>query len=437
MKKKCSLITMICLSAMVLFTACDRKYPGYKQTSDGLYYHFHNHDASAPQPQLTDFVKLEMKCYLHDSLYYDWKEMESDVYVQLTEPHFAGDLQEAYAMMHIGDSASFYIKADSIAVKYYDQDPQAVGLKSDDYFRYEVKLLEMMSQEQFQKNIEQVKQRMIADSKTALAAYIEENNIDVTPEPSGIYLVTLEKGKGRCPVKGEKVEIDFEASLLDGQSVGSTYGSDEKFSFILGEGYVIPGWEDIVPKMHLGERVKAVIPFEMAYGEHSVSSIPPYANLVYDIKLLKITTADEMQQQAEQARKTMKAESEKAFRDYLKQNQIVDHTDSGLYYAKSVVTEGQSPADGMTVRIKYVASFLDGTVLGTTEQLGGYYDIAYGKGTVLKGLEEGIGMMKVGERAHFVLPYQLAYGENPFGNIPAYSNLVFDVELVEVLKSND
>ena len=56
-----------------------------------------------------------------------------------------------------------------------------------------------------------------------------------------------------------------------------------------------------------------------------------------------------------------------------------------------------------------------------------------GQGKVLKGLEEGIGMMRVGEKARFVLPYTLAYGANPYGNIPAYANLVFDVELLEVL----
>jgi FKBP-type peptidyl-prolyl cis-trans isomerase len=42
-------------------------------------------------------------------------------------------------------------------------------------------------------------------------------------------------------------------------------------------------------------------------------------------------------------------------------------------------------------------------------------------------------MLRVGEKARFVLPYTLAYGTNAFGSIPAYSNLVFDVELLDVL----
>jgi len=436
MKKHFVVFALACLSAMVLFTACTQKYPGYKKTQSGLYYKFHSRNTSAIQPKLTDFMKVEMACYLHDSLYYDWQGTQHEVYTQLQEPIFAGDLQEAYAMMHVGDSASFYVKADSIAALYYEQDPGAVGLVPEDYFRYEVKLVDVKTAEEFQANIEKMKQSMQMESKKALEDYIANNNITVTPESSGIYIIPLEKGKGRCPEKGEKVELDFSATLLNGQPVGSTFDSPEKFSFVLGEGYTIQGWEEIVPKMHLGDRVKAIIPFDMAYGEHSVGEIPAYANLVYDIKLLKITTAAELQAETDRAMKALREESEKAFLDYVKVNNITDYTPSGLFFAKSVVTEGAQPQKGQTARIKFEASYLDGTPLGDSEQLGGQYDLVYGQGKVLKGLEEGVGLMRVGEKARFVLPYTLAYGANPYGNIPSYSNLVFDVELLDVIDNN-
>ena len=433
MKKHFVISALVCLSAMMLFTGCTQKYPGYKKTQSGMYYKFHNCNTSATQPKLTDFLKIEMKCYLHDSLYYDWQGTQHQVYTQLQDPIFAGDLQEAYAMMHVGDSASFYVKADSIAALYYDQDPTKVGLVPEDYFRYEVKLVEVQTEEEFQANVEKMKESMKMEAKRALDEYVVNNNINVTPEPSGVYIIPIEKGKGRCPVKGEKVELDFSATLLNGQPVGSTFDSPEKFSFVLGEGYTIQGWEEIVPKMHLGDRVKAIIPFDMAYGEHSVGEIPAYANLVYDIKLLKITTAAELQAEAERALKALKEESERAFFDYLKVNNITDYTASGLFFAKSLVTEGAQPQKGQTARIKFEATYLDGTPLGDSEQLGGQYDLVIGEGKVLKGLEEGVSLMRVGEKARFVLPYTLAYGANPYGNIPAYSNLVFDVELLDVL----
>ena len=424
---------MVCLAAMMLFTACTQRFPGYKKTQSGLYYKFHSRNTSATQPKLTDFLKVDMTCYLNDSLYYDWQGTQHEVYTQLQAPIFVGDLQEAYAMMHIGDSASFYVKADSVAALYYEQDPNAVGLKPEDYFRYEVKLVDLKSEQEFMDDIEKLKETLKEGSRKALEDYIAANTVNVTPEPSSVYIVPLEKGKGRCPVKGEKVELDFSASLLDGHLVGSTFDSPDKFSFVLGEGYTIQGWEEIVPKMHLGERVKAIIPFEMAYGEHSVGEIPAYANLVYDIKLLKITTEAELKAENEKAMQALKADSEKAFFDYLKANNITDYTASGLFFNKSVTTEGAQPKEGQVARIKFEASYLDGTPLGDSEQLGDYYDVVIGEGKVLKGLEEGVGMMRVGEKARFVLPYTLAYGTKAFGSIPAYSNLVFDVELLDVL----
>lgn len=432
MKRNSLIIACVCLMATMLFTTCTQRFSGYKKTESGLYYKFYRHDPKAQKPKQTDVMKVAMTCYLHDSVYFDFQQTESQVYAQLKEPVFPADLNEAYALMNLGDSASFYIKADSVAIKYYDKDPATVGLKADDYFRYEVKLLEIKSVEEFQAEIERMNMAMQERSKRELAEFVEANYPGVTPDPSGVYIIPLESGKGRCPVSGERVELDFAASLLDGQEVGSTFDNPDKFSFVLGEGFAIKGWEEVVPKMRVGERIKAIIPSELAYGDHSVGSIPAYSNLIYDIKLLKITTKEELKAEVEQAMKALKAESEKSFAEYLNANNITEHTASGLYYAKDVVTDGTALQKGQTARIKFVASYLDGTSLGSSDDLDGLFDVVYGEHKVLKGLEEGLGMMHVGEKARFVLPYQLAYGEKQYENIPAYSNLLFDVELVEI-----
>lgn len=434
MKNRFSLVTLIVLLSMMIFSSCGKdKFSGYNKTSDGLYYKFYQRNASATQPKPTDFLKLSMTCYLNDSLYYDFRDKSNELYSQLKESKFAGDLQEAYAMLHVGDSASFYVKADSIAVLYYDQDPIAVGLTPDDYFRYEVKLIEVKTEEIFLADLESLKQQIVETSHTELAAYIARENIEVEPDENGIYIIPLEKGKGRCPVAGEKVDIDFTAYLLNGQEVGSTIGMDETFSFVLGENFVIPGWEVVVPKMHLGERIRVIIPFEMAYGEHQVGLVPAYSNMVYDIKLLKITTQAEQIKQAEEQMKALKAQSEQAFWDYVKDNNITESTQSGMFFKKTVTTEGATVTLGQTARISFEAFYLNGTPLGNSEQLGGAYSVKYGEHEVLRGLEEAIGLLRVGEKGRFVIPYILAYGENPYGNIPAYSNLVFDVELLDIV----
>ena len=440
MRRHCFSFALLCVAFVTLFASCgqkDQKFPGFKKTSDGLYYRFYNQNKANALPNKTDFLKMSVLCYLDDSLYYDWAETQGVIHLQLAEPRFKADLQSAVALMREGDSASFYIKADSIASVYYAQDPMAVGLKDDDYFRYEIKMLEVKTAEEFQAEIDQMKVDMQNESKEALANYIAENNIDVTPTNSGIYIIPISNGKGRCPEQGEKVDVNYEVYLLDGTKVGSSFDQNEKFSFVLGEGYAIPGWEEIVPMMHQGDKVRAIIPYEMAYGEHDMGNVKPYSNLVYDIELLNITTKEEQARQAEQQMKELKVKSEKGFAQYVKENKITNHTESGLYYKFETDNEGATPTQGSTARVKFNAKIMNGNELGSSEKLGDYYDIVYGQGTVLRGLEEGIGMMSVGDKAQFVLPYSLAYGENPYGLIPAYSNLIFDVVMLDILSAED
>ena len=156
--------------------------------------------------------------------------------------------------------------------------------------------------------------------------------------------------------------------------------------------------------------------------------------MVYDIKLLKITTQTELIKQAEEEMKGLKLKSEQNFKDYVKENNFTECTPDGMYYTKSLITNGEKVEPGQTARILFEAYYLDGKLLGSTEQLGGPYDIQYGSHSVFLGLEEAVGLMRVGEKGRFVIPYRLAYGENPYGNIPACSNLVFDMELLEIVK---
>ena len=192
MKRNCFTITSICLLAVMLFTACTQQFPGYKKTESGLYYKFYNHNTTAPKPNQTDVMKVAMTCYLHDSVYFDFQKTESEVYAQLKESVFPADLNEAYTMMHLGDSASFYIKADSVAIKYYDKNPEEVGLKPEDYFRYEVKLLEIKTLEEFQAEIDRLNKAMSEHAKQEFNDYVETNLVGVAPESCGVYVIPME-----------------------------------------------------------------------------------------------------------------------------------------------------------------------------------------------------------------------------------------------------
>lgn len=100
-------------------------------------------------------------------------------------------------------------------------------------------------------------------------------------------------------------------------------------------------------------------------------------------------------------------------------------TASGLQYEGITDAEGPKPADTDTIAANYLGSFIDGTVFENDE----YFEFI--PSYVVSGLKEGIQLMSKGAKYRFFIPYNLAYGEKGCNDIPPYSVLVFEVELVD------
>ncbi|MBO7099745.1 MAG: FKBP-type peptidyl-prolyl cis-trans isomerase [Bacteroidaceae bacterium] len=120
---------------------------------------------------------------------------------------------------------------------------------------------------------------------------------------------------------------------------------------------------------------------------------------------------------------------------YLEQNAKRDgvtQTKSGLQYEVLTEGTGKSPKATDTVRCHYEGRLLDGTVFDSSYKRGEPAD--FGLNQVIPGWTEGVQLMKEGAKFRFHIPYLLAYGERGAGaQIPPYSTLVFDVELIKVL----
>lgn len=120
---------------------------------------------------------------------------------------------------------------------------------------------------------------------------------------------------------------------------------------------------------------------------------------------------------------------------YLEQNAKRDgvtQTKSGLQYEVLTEGTGKSPKATDTVRCHYEGRLLDGTVFDSSYKRGEPAD--FGLNQVIPGWTEGVQLMKEGAKYRFHIPYLLAYGERGAGaQIPPYSTLVFDVELIKVL----
>jgi len=110
---------------------------------------------------------------------------------------------------------------------------------------------------------------------------------DFTTTPNGFVYKKLNEPDGEKPVQLQKVFVHYTGYLEDGTKFDSSY-KREPFSFRLGKGKVITGWEATVGGMKVGQQVIVKIPPKYAYGDKQTGPIPPNSNLIFYIELLKL-----------------------------------------------------------------------------------------------------------------------------------------------------
>ncbi|MEZ2227842.1 FKBP-type peptidyl-prolyl cis-trans isomerase [Microcoleus sp.] len=115
-----------------------------------------------------------------------------------------------------------------------------------------------------------------------------------------------------------------------------------------------------------------------------------------------------------------------------KTEQIVT-TDSGLKYVELKEGNGATPKNGQTVVVHYTGTLEDGTKFDSSRDRNSPFQFKIGVGQVIKGWDEGVGTMKVGDRRQLIIPPDLGYGARGAGGvIPPNATLIFDVELLKI-----
>ncbi|MCL6272695.1 peptidylprolyl isomerase [Muricauda sp. 2012CJ35-5] len=139
------------------------------------------------------------------------------------------------------------------------------------------------------RTFEGAREKRIAEAKARAEAEMEKLAAGFEKTESGLRYQMIQKGSGAQAEKGKTVSVHYEGSLTNGQVFDSSYSRNQPIDFTLGVGQVIPGWDEGIGLLKVGDKARFVIPSNLAYGSAGAGGvIPPDATLIFDVELMNV-----------------------------------------------------------------------------------------------------------------------------------------------------
>ena len=265
----------------------DGDYSEFTQSSSGLLYKFHRINEGATLTP-NDVVEIKMNYFLNDSLLFASQAYSKKFNMPVEPSLFKGDLYEGLSMMHVGDSVSFVLRADSTYIKLWKKPP--TGIDDTDVIRFDISVLSKEDRNLFSQRVYAKKRAQAEQSRSDLQVYLYDNNIVEKPRPSGLIIQTIVEGYGAKATSGDVVKVHYVAELTDGTLYKSTRQANVPEMLTLGnfpKGYP-RGLNEALHQMREGEIAKVIIPSHLAFGQEEVYNLPPFANFIYEIEVLEV-----------------------------------------------------------------------------------------------------------------------------------------------------
>ena len=136
---------------------------------------------------------------------------------------------------------------------------------------------------------EGAREKRLAEAAAASEAELDKLATGFSRTDSGLRYQIIQKGDGKSAEKGKTVSVHYKGQLADGTVFDSSYKRNQPLDFTVGVGQVIPGWDEGIGLLQVGDKARLVIPSDLGYGSRGAGGvIPPDATLVFDVELMDV-----------------------------------------------------------------------------------------------------------------------------------------------------
>ena len=244
-------------------------------------------------------------------------------------------------------------------------------------------------------------------TEALLAKLPPYDDSDIQTTASGLQYVIFEEGTGETAIPGDDVTAHYTGYFPDGNTFDSSVERGQPFNFIIGQGQVIPGWDEGFALLPVGTKALLIIPGNLAYGPSGRGDIPPNGTLYFDVEMIDVAKPEQPE-----------ALDDSDYRE----------VDLGVLVADLQSGAGPEAEAGEIMSIHFAYWDGAGAFLGNTRDQGTPLSFPVGTNSFIPGIEAATEGMTVGAVRQAIIPGAAMEGTPLQGE----DTFTFKIEMVSV-----
>lgn len=267
----------------------------YQKTESGLCYVIER-EGTAEAPQAKQYVKMHYTGKFMDGRKFDSSHDRNEAFIfQVGVGRVIKGWDEGVPLFKVGSKGTLYIPPQ---LGYGSQGAGGV-IPPNASLIFDIEVLEIVEEAAYNAYIEAKRaeyeklqqeqlQKQFEKEAVEIQQYIHQKGWPIQYTPTGLFYVIDEPGTGTKPENGQQISVHYTGKLLNDQVFDSSVQRGQPFSFKLGEGQVIRGWDEGMGLFNEGGKGKLIIPSFMGYGSQAVGPIPANSILCFEVELVKV-----------------------------------------------------------------------------------------------------------------------------------------------------